>query len=325
MALPLSVRCPISTLSSPPSSPLSFDVLPFSSPKCFLFSRPVLRPLRVDIRRSYPFVTATFSTSGALSTSPAKGDKKLLLQVNDLRAKIVESDVEILHGVNLTINEGEVHAIMGKNGSGKSTFAKVLVGHPDYEVIGGSVLFKGGNLLDMEPEERALAGLFMSFQSPVEIPGVSNYDFLVMAYNARQRKLGQLELGPLEFLPYLMEKVNLVKMKEDFLDRNVNEGFSGGERKRNEILQLAVLGADLAILDEIDSGLDVDALRDVANAVNQILTSKNSLLMITHYRRILDLLNPTHVHIMDRGKIARTGDLSMVEVIEAEGYETVSA
>ncbi|XP_028791853.1 ABC transporter I family member 6, chloroplastic-like, partial [Neltuma alba] len=181
----------------------------------------------------------------ALSTSPAKGDKKLLLQVNDLRAKIVESDVEILHGVNLTINEGEVHAIMGKNGSGKSTFAKVLVGHPDYEVIGGSVLFKGGNLLDMEPEERALAGLFMSFQSPVEIPGVSNYDFLVMAYNARQRKLGQLELGPLEFLPYLMEKVNLVKMKEDFLDRNVNEGFSGGERKRNEIFAACGFGGRL--------------------------------------------------------------------------------
>ncbi|KAI9124491.1 hypothetical protein K1719_004413 [Acacia pycnantha] len=303
MALPLSVRCPSPTLSSPPSSSSPFVSLPFSPPKCFLFSRPVLRPLRVDIRRFYPFVTATLSTSDAFSTSARKGEKKLLLEVNDLRAKIVESDVEILHGVNLTVSEGEVHAIMGKNGSGKSTFAKVLVGHPDYEVTGGSVLFRGENLLDMEPEERALAGLFMSFQSPVEIPGVSNYDFLVMAYNARQRKLAQPELGPLEFLPYLMEKVNLVNMKEGFLDRNVNEGFSGGERKRNEILQLAVLGADLAILDEIDSGLDVDALRDVANAVNQILTSKNSLLMITHYRRILDLLNPTHVHIMDRGKI----------------------
>ncbi|XP_054813165.1 ABC transporter I family member 6, chloroplastic isoform X2 [Prosopis cineraria] len=323
MALPVAVRCPGSTLLSPLSPPLSFAALRFSPPKCFLCSRPVLRSLRVDIRRSYPFVTATFSTSDALSTPATTRDKKVLLQVNDLRAKIVESDVEILRGVNLIVNEGEVHAIMGKNGSGKSTFAKVLVGHPDYEVTGGSVLFKGKNLLDMEPEERALAGLFMSFQSPVEIPGVSNYDFLVMAHNARRRKLGQPELGPLEFLPYLMEKVNLVNMKEDFLDRNVNEGFSGGERKRNEILQLAVMGADLAIMDEIDSGLDVDALRDVANAVNQILTPKNSLLMITHYRRILDLLNPAHVHIMDKGKIARTGDLSMVEVIEAEGYETM--
>ncbi|XP_061347615.1 ABC transporter I family member 6, chloroplastic [Gastrolobium bilobum] len=248
-----------------------------------------------------------------------------LLQVNDLKAKIVESDVEILRGVNLTVNQGEVHAIMGKNGSGKSTFAKVLVGHPDYQVTGGSVVFKGENLLDMEPEERSLAGLFMSFQSPVEIPGVSNDEFLVMAYNARRKKLGLPELGPLECFSYLMEKLQLVNMKPDFLNRNVNEGFSGGERKRNEILQLAVLGADLAILDEIDSGLDVDALRDVASAVNRILTPENSLLMITHYRRILDLLNPTHVHVMDKGKITRTGDLSMVEAIEAGGYETVSA
>ncbi|KAK7358462.1 hypothetical protein VNO77_00390 [Canavalia gladiata] len=247
-----------------------------------------------------------------------------LLQVNDLRAKIVESDIEILRGVNLTVNQGEVHAIMGKNGSGKSTFAKVLVGHPDYEVTGGSIEFKGENLLEMEPEERSLAGLFMSFQSPVEIPGVSNDEFLVMAYNARRKKLGLPELGPLECFSYLMEKLQLVNMKPDFLNRNVNEGFSGGERKRNEILQLAVLGADLAILDEIDSGLDVDALRDVANAVSRILTPSNSLLMITHYRRILDLLNPSHVHVMDKGIIARTGDISMVEAIETEGYETVS-
>ncbi|CAJ2676358.1 unnamed protein product [Trifolium pratense] len=248
-----------------------------------------------------------------------------LLQVNDLRAKIVESNVEILRGVNLTINRGEIHAIMGKNGSGKSTFAKVLVGHPDYEVTGGSVVFKGENLLELEPEERALEGLFMSFQSPVAIPGVSNDQFLLMAYNARRKKLGLPELGPLEGFSYLMEKLQLVNMKPDFLNRNVNEGFSGGERKRNEILQLAVLGADLAILDEIDSGLDVDALRDVASAVNKILTPENSLLMITHYRRILDLLKPSHVHVMDNGKIARTGDLSMVDAIEADGYELVSA
>ncbi|GAU11799.1 hypothetical protein TSUD_75500 [Trifolium subterraneum] len=227
-----------------------------------------------------------------------------LLQVNDLRAKIVESNVEILRGVNLTINKGEIHAIMGKNGSGKSTFAKVLVGHPDYEVTGGTVVFKGENLLEMEPEERALEGLFMSFQSPVAIPGVSNDQFLLMAYNARRKKLGLPELGPLEGFSYLMEKLRLVNMKPDFLNRNVNEGFSGGERKRNEILQLAVLGADLAILDEIDSGLDVDALRDVASAVNKILTPEKSLLMITHYRRILDLLKPSHVHVMVSYKLA---------------------
>ncbi|KAL1364168.1 hypothetical protein HN51_012333 [Arachis hypogaea] len=264
-------------------------------------------------------------SSLAVRATSAAGTPQPLLQVNDLRAKILESGVEILHGVNLTVNEGEVHAIMGKNGSGKSTFAKVLVGHPDYEVTGGSVVFKGENLLEMEPEERSLAGLFMSFQSPVEIPGVSNDEFLVMAYNARRRKLGLPELGPLECFSYLMEKLQLVNMKPDFLNRNVNEGFSGGERKRNEILQLAVLGADLAILDEIDSGLDVDALRDVANAVNCIRAPKNSLMMITHYRRILDLLNPTHVHVMDKGKIARTGDISIVETIETEGYETVAA
>jgi Fe-S cluster assembly ATP-binding protein len=268
---------------------------------------------KTHTRRKFAFAAATAS------------NEIPLLQVNDLRAKIVESNVEILRGVNLTINRGEIHAIMGKNGSGKSTFAKVLVGHPDYEVTGGTVVFKGENLLEMEPEERALEGLFMSFQSPVAIPGVSNDQFLVMAYNARRKKLGLPELGPLECFSYLMEKLQLVNMKPDFLNRNVNEGFSGGERKRNEILQLAVLGADLAILDEIDSGLDVDALRDVASAVNKILTPENSLLMITHYRRILDLLKPSHVHVMDNGKIARTGDLSMVDAIEADGYELVSA
>ncbi|KAI5383262.1 ABC transporter I family member 6, chloroplastic [Lathyrus oleraceus] len=286
----------------------SSSSLSLSLPFQFRFS------LKTQTRRNFPCVAAATAST-----------EIPLLQVNDLRAKIVESNLEILKGVNLTVNRGEVHAIMGKNGSGKSTFAKVLVGHPDYEVTGGSVVFKGGNLLEMEPEERALEGLFMSFQSPVAIPGVSNDQFLVMAYNARRKKLGLPELGPLECFSYLMEKLQLVNMKPDFLNRNVNEGFSGGERKRNEILQLAVLGADLAILDEIDSGLDVDALRDVASAVNKILTPENSLLMITHYRRILDLLKPSHVHVMDNGKIARTGDLSMVDAIEADGYEPVSA
>ncbi|KAK2439285.1 ABC transporter I member 6, chloroplastic [Trifolium repens] len=286
--------------------------------------------MAVSLSLQFPFLsspnTKTHTRRKFACVAAATASNEIpLLQVNDLRAKIVESNVEILRGVNLTINRGEIHAIMGKNGSGKSTFAKVLVGHPDYEVTGGTVVFKGENLLEMEPEERALEGLFMSFQSPVAIPGVSNDQFLVMAYNARRKKLGLPELGPLECFSYLMEKLQLVNMKPDFLNRNVNEGFSGGERKRNEILQLAVLGADLAILDEIDSGLDVDALRDVASAVNKILTPENSLLMITHYRRILDLLKPSHVHVMDNGKIARTGDLSMVDAIEADGYELVSA
>ncbi|KAH9769256.1 ABC transporter I family member 6 [Citrus sinensis] len=272
-------------------------------------------------------VTAALSAVDSPLKSSSEGqDEKSqpLLQVTGLTAVIAESKQEILKGVNLLVNEGEVHAIMGKNGSGKSTLSKVLVGHPDYEVTEGSVVFKGENLLEMEPEERSLAGLFMSFQSPVEIPGVNNIDFLHMAYNARRRKLGQPEIGPIEFYAYLYPKLERLSMKTDFLNRNVNEGFSGGERKRNEILQLAVLGADLAILDEIDSGLDVDALRDVAKAVNGLLTPKNSLLMITHYRRLLEFIKPTFIHIMEDGRIIKTGDASIATVLEEGGYKAIS-
>lgn len=215
--------------------------------------------------------------------------------------------------------------MMGKNGSGKSTFAKVLVGHKDYEVTGGSIVFKGQNLLDMEPEDRSIAGLFMSFQSPVEIPGVSNIDFLLMAYNARRRKLGLPEFSPIEFYAYIMPKLEVVNIKPDFLNRNVNEGFSGGEKKRNEILQLAVLGAELSILDEIDSGLDVDALRDVSKAVNGLLTPQKSVLMITHYLRLLEYIKPNYIHIMEDGKIIKTGDISIAKLLEKEGYKAVSA
>ncbi|CAL1391645.1 unnamed protein product [Linum trigynum] len=176
----------------------------------------------------------------------------------------------------------------------------------------------------MEPEDRSLAGLFMSFQSPVEIPGVSNIDFLNMAYNARRRKLGLLELGPIEFYAYLFPKLELVNMKSDFLNRNVNEGFSGGERKRNEILQLAVLEADLPVLDEIDSALDVDALQDVAKAVNGLLTPKKSVLMVTHYRRLLEFIQPSFVHVMEDGRIIKNGDINIVIVLEKEGYKAMS-
>lgn len=257
-------------------------------------------------------------------TDDGESTAKLLLEVRDLRAVIAETKQQILTGVDLVVYEGEVHAVMGKNGSGKSTFSKVLAGHPDYEVTGGSVLFKGENLLEMNPEERSLSGLFMSFQSPVEIPGVSNSSFLNMAYNARRRKLGLPELEPLQFYGYISSKLEAVNMKPDFLDRNVNEGFSGGERKRNEILQLAVLGADLAILDEIDSGLDVDALQDVATAVNGILTPKNSVLLITHYIRLLEFIKPTYIHIMENGRIIKTGDISLARVLEKEGYKAIS-
>ncbi|MCL7038854.1 hypothetical protein MKW94_017440 [Papaver nudicaule] len=249
---------------------------------------------------------------------------KILLEVKDLTAIIIKTGEQILNGVNLVIHEGEVHAIMGKNGSGKSTFSKVLAGHPDYEVTGGTVVFKGENLLDMEPEERSLAGLFMSFQSPVEIPGVSNIDFLNMAYNARRKKLGLPELGPLEFYDYISRRLKIVNMDTNFLNRNVNEGFSGGEKKRNEILQLAVLGADLAILDEIDSGLDVDALQDVGEAVNELLTPQKSVLMVTHYQRLLDIIKPKYVHIMDHGKIVKTGDISIAAQLEKEGYKGIA-
>ncbi|XBI71391.1 hypothetical protein VPH35_065627 [Triticum aestivum] len=202
---------------------------------------------------------------------------------------------------------------------------QVLVGHPHYEVTGGTILFKGENLIDMEPEERSLAGLFMSFQAPIEIPGVSNYDFLLMAINARREKDGLPALGPLEFYSVVSQKVEALKMEPKILDRNVNEGFSGGERKRNEILQLSVLGADLALLDEIDSGLDVDALEDVAHAVNGLLTPQNSVLMITHYQRLLDLIKPSYVHIMESGKIVKTGDSSLASHINEGGYKSIAS
>lgn len=300
--------------SSSPSSSLPFARISSLSGSSSNHHRPL-----------FPVIRASLSAVESRSTSGGDGEKKLLLEVKDLTAVIAESKQEILKGINLTIYEGEIHAVMGKNGSGKSTFSKVLVGHPDYEVTGGSVVFKGEDLLEMEPEERSLAGLFMSFQAPVEIPGVSNIDFLNMAYNARRRKLGLSELGPIEFYAYIFPKLDIVNMKTDFLNRNVNEGFSGGERKRNEILQLAVLGAELCILDEIDSGLDVDALRDVAKAVNGLLTPKNSVLMITHYQRLLEFIKPSYIHVMKDGKIVKTGDISIAKLLEKEGYKAISA
>ncbi|KAI4994239.1 ABC transporter I family member 6, chloroplastic [Hordeum vulgare subsp. vulgare] len=259
------------------------------------------------------------------SAAATESAGKVLLEVHGLTASVKETGQQILKGVDLTVREGEVHAIMGKNGSGKSTLTKVLVGHPHYEVTGGTILFKGENLIDMEPEERSLAGLFMSFQAPIEIPGVSNYDFLLMAINARREKDGLPALGPLEFYSVVSQKVEALKMEPKILDRNVNEGFSGGERKRNEILQLSVLGADLALLDEIDSGLDVDALEDVAHAVNGLLTPQNSVLMITHYQRLLDLIKPSYVHIMESGKIVKTGDSSLASHINEGGYKSIAS
>ncbi|XP_010543630.1 PREDICTED: ABC transporter I family member 6, chloroplastic [Tarenaya hassleriana] len=311
-----------SSLSSPSSSS-SFRSVFFKlrAPR----AASALRATRRSVSAAaYSAIDSSPSSASSVDGRDEVG-KRPLLEVRDLRAVIVESRQEILKGVDLVVYEGEIHAVMGKNGSGKSTFSKVLVGHPDYEVTGGSIVFKGQNLLDMEPEERSLAGLFMSFQSPIEIPGVSNMNFLNMAYNARRRKLGEPELGSIEFFAVVYPKLEMMNMDRKYLDRNVNEGFSGGERKRNEILQLAVLGAELAILDEIDSGLDVDALQDVAKAVNGLLTPENSVLMITHYQRLLEYIRPTFIHIMENGRIIKTGDISLAKVLEKEGYKAISA
>lgn len=227
----------------------------------------------------------------------------------------------ILKGVNLEVKAGEIHAIMGPNGAGKSTLAKVLAGHPGYIVTGGEVLFKGKNLLEMEPEERAHAGFFMSFQYPVEIPGVSNIQFLRTAYNANRKARSQPELSVEEFEKLLDEKMRLVEVKTEFKERNLNEGFSGGEKKRNEILQMALLEPVLAILDETDSGLDIDAMRIVAAGVNQIMNKEMGLILITHYQRLLDYIKPSVVHVMVDGKIVHSGGPEEALLLEEKGYD----
>ena len=249
-------------------------------------------------------------------------NSKVLLEVRGLCATV--NGVEILKDLDFTVRSGEIHAIMGQNGSGKSTFAKVLAGHPAYEVIGGSVLFEGQNLLAMKPEERARAGFFLAFQYPIEVPGVGNGQFLRLTYNTVQKQRGQEELDPLEFDDFVREKMKLLEMNPDFLDRSVNEGFSGGEKKRNEILQMALLEPRLAILDETDSGLDIDALRIVAHGVNQLTTEDNAVVMVTHYQRLLNYIVPDYVHVMDAGRIIKTGGKALALELEARGYEWVS-
>eukprot|EP00898_Chlorokybus_atmophyticus_P002526 jgi/Chlat1/3274/Chrsp22S03442 len=255
------------------------------------------------------------------AVSAAAGD--VILEVKGLCAKVVDSELDILRGVDLTVREGEIHAVMGKNGSGKSTLSKVLVGHPQYEVTGGTAMYKGQDLFELEPEERSHNGLFLSFQSPVEIPGVSNTDFLRLMANARRKALGKPEMDPFEFYGWLTPKLEQLNMDISYLQRNVNEGFSGGEKKRNEILQLAVLEADLSILDEIDSGLDVDALRDVATAVNALRSPDRASILITHYQRLLEYIQPDFVHIMESGRIVRTGDKSLAKQLESGGYAAI--
>lgn len=248
-------------------------------------------------------------------------DSKVLLEVRGLCASI--NGTEILKGLDLTVRSGEIHAIMGPNGSGKSTFSKILAGHSDYEVTGGTVTFEGQNLLELAPEERARAGVFLAFQYPIEIPGVINSQFLRLTYNTVQTHRGKEELDPLEFDDYVREKMKLLEMSPDFLERSVNEGFSGGEKKRNEILQMAMLDPRLAILDETDSGLDIDALRIVATGVNQLTTKDNAIVMVTHYQRLLNYIVPDYVHVMEAGRIIKTGGKELALELESRGYDWV--
>jgi Fe-S cluster assembly ATP-binding protein len=242
-----------------------------------------------------------------------------LLEIKGLRASA--GDKEILRGIDLTVNAGEVHAIMGPNASGKSTLAQVLAGHPAYAVTAGQVLYEGKDLLDMEPEERAQAGIFLAFQYPVEIPGISNAYFLRAAYNEIRKARGEEEIDSMDFIDLLEQKLKLVDWGPEIMSRAVNSGFSGGEKKRNEILQMAVLGPKLAILDETDSGLDIDALRIVADGVNSLRRPDNATIVVTHYQRLLNYIIPDRVHVLVGGRIAKSGGKELAHELEARGYE----
>ena len=241
-----------------------------------------------------------------------------LLEIRDLSARAEGKD--ILKGLTLSVGAGEVHAIIGPNGSGKSTLARVLAGHPGYEVTGGSIVYDGKDLLELEPEERACEGLFMAFQYPVEIAGINNAYFLKAALNALRKYRGEPDVDAVEFMQLAREKAKLLEMDQSMLSRSVNEGFSGGEKKRNEIFQMAVLEPKLAVLDETDSGLDIDALRIVANGVNALRSSERSMLVVTHYQRLLNYIVPDHVHVLSEGRIVRSGGKELALELEEKGY-----
>lgn len=246
-------------------------------------------------------------------------NKNPILEIKNLKASI--NNIEILKDLNLIINKGEIHAIMGPNGSGKSTFSKVLAGHPAYQVLNGKIFFKGENIVNLEPEQRSHLGIFLAFQYPIEIPGVSNEDFLRLAYNSKLKAQNKSEIDPIEFLALINEKLKIIDMSATFLSRNVNEGFSGGEKKRNEILQMALLDPELTILDETDSGLDIDALKIISKGINSCMSPNKAIILITHYQRLLDYVKPDYIHVMQDGKIIKTGNAELAKELEQKGYE----
>ena len=246
-----------------------------------------------------------------------------MLEIRNLHAVVEGEKLKILKGVNLTVNKGEIHAIMGPNGSGKSTLSKVVSGHPEYEVTEGAILFDGKDITEMDADERAHLGLFLAFQYPVEVPGITNKTLLRESYNTIARANEREELDPLEFEDYLVSKLNIIEMKDEFLNRSINTGFSGGEKKKNEIFQMAVLNPRLSFLDETDSGLDIDALKVVSDGVNKISSPENAIVMITHYQRLLNYIKPDFVHVMMNGKIVKSGDISLAEELEANGYDNM--
>ena len=245
--------------------------------------------------------------------------KKPLLEIHDLFAST--DNLTILKGVNITIHAGEIHAIMGRNGCGKSTLSKIIAGHPSYQITSGNIKLSGTDIEPLEPEERAQSGIFLGFQYPIEIPGVSNLEFLRVATNARRKFLKKEELDTFEFEDLVKEKLEIVKMEPTFLNRSINQGFSGGEKKRNEILQMALLEPEIAILDETDSGLDIDALRIVASGIKKIANANSGIILITHYQRLLDEIKPDFVHVMANGRIIKTGNSELALELEKNGYE----